>query len=159
MYAISHLQAESGTWYWGVHFSRQGKRYYRRFYEPKHGGSAAALKAAIAWRDELLAKLEPLTLVAFCQVKRGHNTSGVPGVHFLTSAAQPLGIWQAKLKLNGVGRTKSFSVLKHGYHGAYELAVAAREQILATADDRVYLYDKLAKRAAPKAGSAASKAV
>jgi hypothetical protein len=151
MYAIVHLQAQSGTWYWAVHFSRRGRMHYRRFYEPQYGGSAAARKAAIAWRDEQLAKTDALTLVEFCQQKRSHNTSGVAGVHFLTSARQPQGIWQAKLKLGGISRSKSFSVRQHGWQEAYDMAVAAREQLLATADDRPYLYDKLAKRVAAKA--------
>lgn len=151
MYALSHLQATSGTWYWVVHFSRRGQLHYRRFYEPKHGGSAPARKAAIAWRDEQLAKVQSLSVVDFCQLKRGNNTSGVAGVHFLTSARQPHGIWQAKLKINGKGRHKSFSVLKHGWQSAYEQAVAAREQMLAEANDSPYLYDKLAKKFAAKA--------
>lgn len=124
--------------------------HYRRFYETKYGGSAAARKAAIAWRDEQMALIPAMTMVEFCQHRRSHNTSGVPGVHFLTSAAQPHGIWQAKLKLGGKSRSKSFSVLQYGWQGAYEMAVAAREQLLATADDRPYLCDTLAKRVAAK---------
>jgi hypothetical protein len=150
MYTLSHLQATSGTWYWVVHFSRRGQRHYRRFYEPKHGGSAAARKAAIAWRDEQLATVKPLSVVEFCQLKRGNNTSGAAGVHFLTSARQPHGLWQAKLKINGKARCKSFSVLLHGWQSAYEQALAAREQLLAEANDSLYLYNKLAKKLAAK---------
>lgn len=150
MYALTHLQATKGTWYWAVHFKRRGQTYYRRFYEPKYGGSQAARKAAIAWRDEQLAQAKALTMVEFCQQQRSHNTSGVPGVHFLTSTAQPQGIWQAKLKLGGKAVHKSFSVRKHGWQSAYEQACAAREQMLAAAQDRPYLYDKLAKRMAGK---------
>lgn len=95
-----------------------------------------------------MAQTKALSMVEFCQHKRSHNTSGVPGVHFLTSPRQPLGFWQAKLKLEGTGKTKTFSVLKHGYQPAYEMAVAAREQMLAMAQDRPYLYDPLAKRVA-----------
>ena len=85
----------------------------------------------------------------FCQQKRSNNQSGVPGVHFLKPDSQPQGIWQAKLKLGGKGRYKSFSVRTYGERGAYELAVAARQDMLASAQDRLYLYDKLAKRMAP----------
>jgi hypothetical protein len=52
MYAIKRLQAGSGTWYWVVNFSRRGVHHERRFYDPKHGGEDAALRAAITWRDE-----------------------------------------------------------------------------------------------------------
>jgi hypothetical protein len=62
MYAITHLQAERGTWYWAVHFRRRGKLYYRRFYEPKYDGSQKALQAAISWRDRQLVKAKALTL-------------------------------------------------------------------------------------------------
>lgn len=79
-------------------------------------------------------------------------------MHFLSSARQPHGYWQAKLKLGGKAKHKSFSVLKHGYQPAYEMAVAAREQLLATAQDKPYLYDELAKRVAAKAMKAAKKA-
>lgn len=99
MYAIKRLQAGRGTWYWVVNFSRRGVHHERRFYDPKHGGKDAALRAAIAWRDEELAKAKVLGVLEFCQHKRSNNSSGVPGVHFLTPAAQPEGIWQAKLKL------------------------------------------------------------
>ena len=52
----------------------------RRFYDPKHGGKDAALRAAIAWRDEELAKVKVLGVLEFCQHKRSNNSSGVPGV-------------------------------------------------------------------------------
>lgn len=149
MYAIKRLQHDKGTWYWVVNFNRRGLRYQRRFYEPMHGGSKAALAAAIAWRDEKLAQTQALSLTQFCQQKRSNNTSGVAGVHFLTSMRQPEGIWQAKLKIAGKAKHKSFSVKKHGAERAYQLAVQAREQMLAQAHDRLYLYHPVARRKAP----------
>ena len=151
MYAIKHLQAGSGTWYWVVNLRRRGQHHYQRFYEPKHGGSDAALKAAVAWRNQMLAKAKVLGVLEFCQYKRSNNTSGVPGVHFLRPAAQPAGIWQARLKLaDGTHITKTFSVLKHGHRQAFKLAVAARKDMLQRAEDRPYLYDPLAKRFAAR---------
>ena len=153
MYAIQHLQHEKGTWYWFVSFSRQGVRHERRFYEPQFGGSEPALAAAVAWRDQKLAEVKALTLVAFCQQRRSNNQSGVPGVHYLCPPRQPEGIWQAKLKLaDGTRMTKSFSVLKHGERKAFKLAVAARREMLTRAPDRPYLYDPLAKKFATGAG-------
>lgn len=67
MYALTRLQAEKGTWYWAVHFKRRGQLHYRRFYDPKYGGSALAKKAAIEWRDQQLASIEALSMVEFCQ--------------------------------------------------------------------------------------------
>ncbi len=152
MYAIRHEQHEKGTWYWAVKYSRHGKRIGRRFYEPMYGGSAKALKAAKAWRDEQLSKEKVVTLVDFCQMKRTNNRSGVPGVHFLVSERQPMGIWQAKLKLaGGPSKNRSFSVRAYGDRRAYKMAVAAREEMLAQVDDRPYLYDPTAIRLASEA--------
>lgn len=151
MYALKRLQAESGTWYWAVHFTRAGKRCYRRFYESKHGGSRAARAAAIVWRDRKLAEIKALGIVQFAALTRSNNTSGVPGVTFTRSVRQPEGIWQARLKLaGGKTATRSFSVRKHGAHKAFELAVIARRQFLASADDRPFVHDPLAKRAAAR---------
>ena len=121
--------------------------HYRRFYDPKHGGSDAARQAAIAWPDQKLAVAKVLGVLEFCQQKRSNNSIGVPGVHLLTPAVQPEGIWQAKLKLaDGTRWAKTFSVRKHGYDTAYRLAVAARREMLRNAEDRPYVYDPLAKR-------------
>ena len=144
MYALTRLQADRGTWYWAVHFNRKGKLHYRRFYDPKYGGPTKSKKSAVAWRDKQLATVPVLTKLEFCQQVRDNNTSGVPRVHFLIPLRQPLGIWQARLKLNGVGRTKTFSVKKHGHDVARELAVRARQDLLDAAEDTLYLRDKLA---------------
>lgn len=152
MYALTHLQTDIGTWRWSVSFRRAGKEYRRSFADIKNGGSAKARKAAMEWRERQLAKIKALTVVKFCQQQRSNNTSGVPGVHFLRPGRQPMGVWQARIKLDGKARHKTFSVLKHGYRKAYELAVAARNELLADADDRLYLKSRTAKRLAPKTG-------
>lgn len=149
MYALKHLQATSGTWYWVVNFSRSGTMYSKRFYEPMYGGSKQARQAAIAWRDEMLAKTKPMTVVEFSQKVRSNNTSGVPGVTFHKTAVQPEGIWQAGLTLaSGKRLRKSFSVLMHGERQAYELAVQARQAMLGDAQDSPYLYANVALKAA-----------
>ena len=151
MYAIKHLQVPQGTWYWAVHFSRHGKRHYRRFYEPKYGGSKKALAAALAWRDRELTRTKALTFREFHEQRRSNNTSGVPGVHFLKTRRQPRGAWQAKIKLP-VGRkiTKSFSVRKFGNRGAFARAIATRRKMLAMVGDRLYLYNRIAKKFAKR---------
>ncbi|MBE7416710.1 MAG: hypothetical protein HS128_02995 [Ideonella sp.] len=149
MYAISRLQADSGTWYWAVHFTRAGILHYRRFYEPKYGGRLAARRAAIAWRDRRLAKVKALGIVEFADLHRSNNTSGVPGVTFSTPPRQPEGIWQARLKLaGGKTATKSFSVRLHGERRAFELAVRARQQMLADAQDRPFVHHPVARAVA-----------
>ncbi len=151
MYAISHQRASSGTSYWCVHFSRKGVRHYKRFYEPKYGGSDKALAAAIVWRDEQLAQAKVMTIAQFCDQKRSSNTSGVPGVHFLKCKAQPLGFWQAKLKTGG-GKYKSrnFSVLQYGEKEAFALAVAARKLMLESMEDKPFLRHPTARDLSPK---------
>ena len=90
-------------------------------------------------------------MVEFCRHIRSNNTSKVAGVHLLKSVRQPNGFWQAKLKLaGGKYQSKNFSVLKHGTAAAYKLAVAARTAMLADAKDNPYLYDRVAKKLAPK---------
>lgn len=151
MYAIAHLQAERGTWYWAVHFRRRGKLYHKRFYEPKHGGSGKALAAAIAWRDQQLATAKVLTYREFHEQVRSNNRSGVAGVHFLKTERQRGGFWQAMLKLpRGKRISKTFSVRRFGYRGAFERAVAARAKMLDLVDDRPYLYHPSAKKVAAK---------
>jgi hypothetical protein len=49
----------------------------------------AAKRAAIAWRDQELGKTKALGIVEFADLQRSNNTSGVPGVVFLTPARQP----------------------------------------------------------------------
>jgi hypothetical protein len=115
-----------------------------------HGGNERALAAAVAWRDKKLAEVKALSVLAFCEIKRSNNTSGVTGVHFLTSKAQPHGFWQARIKLtDGTKLTKNFSVLQNGKRKAFRLAVAARREMLRSLEDRPYLHDPLAKKLAP----------
>jgi hypothetical protein len=150
VYSIKRLQSQpSGTWCWRVTISRAGKRYSRSFYDPMYGGSDAAKRVAIDWRDEQLASIKALGILDFCQLERSNNTSGIAGVSFFTPKRQPEGIWQARLKLEGgPTRTKSFSVRTHGWERARRLAVTARQQMLAEAENRAYVYAREAKVAA-----------
>ena len=154
IYAITRLKAARNAWYWAVHFRRRGKMHFKRFYDLKHGGSKQVLAAAKAWRDRNLAKTKTFTHREFHAQRRSNNTSGVPGVHFVKSARQPSGAWQAKIKLpDGRKITKSFSVLKFGRKGAFKRATAARADMLTLIDEQPYLYDETAKQFAAKKSS------
>lgn len=147
MYAISRGKAAIKAWYWTVSFRRRGKPYARRFYDLSCGGSRKARALAIAWRDEKLVELAAFTVLEFHQQQRSNNVSGVSGVHFHRTAVQPLGFWQANIKLgDGKRVAKSFSVKKYGDKEAFNLAVAARLELLRLVDDRPYLKDSVAKR-------------
>lgn len=151
MYAIHRVKRAVNAWGWAVDFTRCGKLYSKKFYDQKHGGAKRALAAAITWRDRNLARTKVFTYREFCQQKRSNNTSGVPGVHFLKTARQPHGIWQARIKLaNGTKKHKSFSVRKFGHREAFRRAVAARTELLQLVDDRPYLKHSTAKRLAAK---------
>ena len=146
LYAICRDKAALDAWFWRVAFRRRGKVYARSFYDLKHGGPDQALAAAIAWRDRALAKTKILTIREFHGQRRSNNTSGVAGVCFIRSRAQPLGVWQALIKLpNGRRISKSFSILKHGREQAFRLANAARANMLTLIDEQPYLKDATAK--------------
>jgi hypothetical protein len=75
-----------------VCFIRRATKFPKNFFDGTLGGSRKALAAAIAWRNRTIAKLEVVTLRQFCAIKRSNNTSGVPGVHFLKTRAQPMAL-------------------------------------------------------------------
>jgi hypothetical protein len=147
MYAIRRHRAAVKAWCWRVNFKRRGKPYSKSFYDLVCGGSEKAKAAAIAWRDQKLAVLKAFTLVEFHKQKRSNNVSGVPGVHFHITPAQPLGYWQATIRFHDGKRiARTFSVLKCGNKEAFRMAVAARSELLAKVENRPYLYDPVAKR-------------
>ena len=130
-----------------VSIRRRGLTYTRRFASSKHGGLAAALEAAITWRNAYLAGTPVFTLREFHARVRSNNTSGVPGVTFLRRPKQPEGLWQAKICL-GDGRRfcRQFSVRKFGPAEAYARAVAARSEFLASIPEKAYVMNPIAKR-------------
>lgn len=149
-YGITRLKKAKAAWCWNVVLSRRGKTFSKAFYDESLGGKAAALRAAIAWRDEV-ARTEVLTFRDFHEHQRSNNTSGVPGVCLVKSAAQPEGTWQAMIKPEGKRKmTRSFSIKKFGEREAFSLAVAARKEMLDALEDRLYLRSATAKRLARK---------
>ena len=111
------------------------------------GGSKKAKAEAIAWRDRQLAELKTFTLLEFHKQRRSNNLSGVPGVHFHKTPAQPLGFWQATIRFHdGKRLAKSFSVRLYGHQEAFRLAVAARSELLAKVENHPYLHHVVAKR-------------
>lgn len=151
MYAIYRRCAAIKAWCWRVNFTRRGKRYSKSFYDLTCGGSRKAKAAAVAWRDEKLVELKALTLLEFHEQRRSNNLSGVPGVHFHKTPRQPLGFWQAKIRFHdGKSMAKSFSVRLHGERDAFDMAVAARADLLTLLENRLYLQHPVAKRMARK---------
>lgn len=84
----------------------------------------------------MLAKTRTLSQREFRELIRSSNQSGVPSVQFIRPHNQPLGSWQARLKLpNGKTLTKAFSVKKYGERGAFEQATQARAALLDQIDN------------------------
>jgi hypothetical protein len=151
MYAIRRHRSAKNAWCWRVRFSRRGIMYAKTFYDLACGGSSEARAQAIKWRDEQLPNIPALTIVAFHAQRRSNNLSGVPGVHFHKTTRQPLGFWQAKIKIgDGKSATKSFSVRLHGEREAFRLAVAARSELLEGVESRLFLHHPVAMRLSKK---------
>jgi len=147
MYAISRIESKPGIWCWSVNFRRRGKAHYKSFYDLQSGGSRKALAAAIQWRDSQLAKTQALSKREFHQLIRVSNQSGVPGVQFIQPKTQPLGSWQARLKLpDGKEMTRTFAIKRYGYDTAFRLAVKARRELLEIIEDKPYLQHPIAKQ-------------
>ena len=143
--------AAKNAWQWRVHFKRRGKLHAKSFPDLKYGGTKKALAAAIAWRDRRMADVRPLGLRDFNAMRRSNNTSGVVGVHFLRNPRQPLGYWQARVKLPDRRKGhRSFSVRRFGERQAFRLAVAAREELLMRVENRPYLYSRIAIQSVAK---------
>lgn len=125
---------------WNVSITRKGLRVGAKdFCDTTHGGCEAALAAAIAYRDQVLINAVAYTKSEFASKLKAHNTSKAPGViRSKTTRKAPNGTiitqehWIASYQgiKSKQKRTRSFSVFKFGEQGAYELAVAARAQLL-----------------------------
>jgi AP2 domain len=116
---------------WVVAVKRRGDRWVRYFSDKPHG-RGAALQAARAFRESLLATLPPPT-----KAKRQYsrNTTGVVGVARVkerTRAGRPFCRYVASWpRLDGrVGRA-TFSIAKHGEAKARRNAIRARNAGLA----------------------------
>ena len=142
-YAIRTRKGAQGIVY-RVSFTRHGKNVAKLFRAREHGSARAALQAARAWRDSMTQSLLPETKQEFSQRIRPDNTSGCPGVYLkrqIVRRGDWIGEythWQAQTP-QGVKpfRSRSFSVDRYGFDGAYELAVQARAEFVAEVEGYV----------------------
>lgn len=145
MYGISRIeQREYHSWYARVY--RDGGIVPASFSDNKYGGKRKALKAAKAWRDKHLIGM-PLRDVhngPTASLKHNSCRTGVAGVQMeikrengAISAIVWTAIWRIKNPAaKGPGtirRTRSFSVVKYGYRGAFLWAAYARASKLGVA--------------------------
>jgi AP2 domain len=93
-----------------------------------------ALVAALAYRDAVLAKAEPMSRVEYSRIVRKSNRSGIPGVCRITirsragTAEYPywLAFWPDPEVARKSKRAK-FSIFEHGEEQAKRLAIRARK--------------------------------
>jgi hypothetical protein len=136
-YAIRTFNGPWGIVY-RVSFTRRGKNVAKLFRARDYSDARAALKAAQAWRDSMARNLQPDTKQEFCQRLRPENTSGCPGVYLKRQVVRrgdwsgEYAFWQARPPQGVMPfRSRSFSVDRYGFDGAYELAVEARAKFVA----------------------------
>ncbi len=138
LYAIKPVSS-GGQLGWSVEICRQGNEYRKCFTASRHGGTEAALQAAIAWRDQIASTFKTMLLSDYCSLARSNNTSGCPGVYLMRTPKRDQSgnvrihvAWEARSPVGlKPARKKSFSVEKYGEAKAYELAVNARKAFVA----------------------------
>lgn len=120
---------------WRVQILRRGKSVLRQFPDQTYGGKRAALKAARAFRDAELAKIDQVAYKLWAASRlRRNSTSGVSGVTRYAPLVRLVGgaierpFWQAYwMDARGRKRTRKFAVNKYGEEGAKRHAIAARK--------------------------------
>ena len=130
-------QTESRTHAWFVTLQRWNQTHNKMFSDALHGGKRKALKAAIAYRDALLAQHSTLEHQLWIRTRiRKNNTSGIPGVCRYERAGRAptehrsaywLACW---VNEHGQSRQRKFAVSIHGERQAKALAIAERARQL-----------------------------
>lgn len=118
-----------------VYICRQGKVYTKHFSDRAMGGQKKALKAARAYRDELLAKLPPQELIRVSHTRNARNTSGHVGISYRErknvkgDVARYICVSVRPEPGHGVNR--SFRYTKADHDDVLAKALAFRETVLA----------------------------
>ena len=113
---------------------RRGKSMYRSFADSKYGGKTKALKAAKAWRGQMVESTSDADYVLWRRAKRSRPSgSGIVGVGryaVLYGATRHL-VWDAYWQdADGKRYSRRFFVSVHGEKGAKALATAARRKAM-----------------------------
>jgi hypothetical protein len=126
-------------WHWEVWLIRRGVRFRKRFPDLRRGGKAAALRAAIAYRDQVIRDHAPMSRAEYGSVVRRNNKSGIPGVCRIEqprlrglAAVYWVAFWPAD---HGQKIQIKFSARKLGDAKARELAIEARRSAIALMSD------------------------
>lgn len=138
----------SRTHAWRVTLQRHNDIVVKKFSDAISGGKRKALKAAEAYRDELLRRYSPYAHAIWVRTRlRRNNTSGIPGVGRYEQLDNPKTgsvriFWLASwVNEQGDSRKRKFAVSHYGERQAKRLAVAERERqlnlVCATKSDRL----------------------
>ena len=119
---------------WVVTMQRKGEIIVKRFSDGIYGGKREALKAAVDYRDSLLAQDQPFDHQIWIRTRlRKNNRSGIPGVHRYEVVDNPntgnvreywIAHWTDE---HGATRQRKFSIARYGEEEAKLLAMAERE--------------------------------
>ncbi|MDN5941544.1 MAG: hypothetical protein L0H94_06650 [Nitrospira sp.] len=127
----------SRTHAWRVTLQRHNDIIVKTFSDAISGGKRKALKAAEAYRDELLRRYSPYAHAIWVRTRlRRNNTSGIPGVDRYEERVNPHTgsvriFWLASwVNEQGDSRKRKFAVSHYGERHAKRLAVAERERQL-----------------------------
>lgn len=117
---------------WEVRVQRRGVAVNNFYSDLEHGGKAKALKAAMAFRDQIIRTNPPYTRGELARMVRADNVTGVTGVEHRIKRAKRGGkiyeyeVWAAAgTPVLGKRKVKDFSVKKYG-EDAKEMAIAQR---------------------------------
>ena len=127
---------DKGHHAWKVAVRRAGQYIHQYFVDTAHGGTAQALAAAIAWRDQTVAELTGADYAVWRrELMPPTNTSGIVGVSrgFVLKKrgkrTVKFAMWTAYWQnANGKRSTRAFSVNKYGEEEAKQMAISAREE-------------------------------
>lgn len=131
-YGITRIdQPEKKNHGFYVRITHRGKNHQKYFPDKSLGGKPKALKAARAYRDELLAKMPKYKQEAAARKKRSIEKSGVVGVTHVVSKS-PTGTvyeyWQAAwVDAEEKRKTAKFSITRFGADKALQMAKKARK--------------------------------
>jgi hypothetical protein len=124
---------------WKVALRRKNKMMHKYFTDEVYGGTAQALIAAIAWRDETEAKHATASYAIWRRERMPPtNTTGIVGVYRGMNEKKRAGriskfyYWQGHWTgVDGKRNCRTFSINKYGEEAAKELAIRARREGLA----------------------------
>lgn len=140
LYGLTRVQNEkSRTRGWVVSLQRRGKFWRKSFSDGKYGGKTGSLQAALAYRDNLVAKHPPMNRAQYMSILRKNNLSGVAGVCRVTKGYHKDGIarayWIARMPGKAPSCLRAFSVVALGENEARRRAIDARRRALREIDD------------------------